>query len=157
MVRLALLISLETPLDFRRRIGFLALLGDCQGFPRRGLASDSTAPAAAVKTPDAKATIKSRQGVRGHMLEAVMVASPVTMEPMSVVCVQSRTSTSTWSELESVPRAQPTRPRVSANRSGVVRDNSASADSSDVTSGMCEQSVPRCVAVVSGRGGIWRR
>jgi fatty-acyl-CoA synthase len=31
---------------------------------------------------DAKATIKSRQGVRGHMLEAVMVASPLTMEPV---------------------------------------------------------------------------
>ena len=69
----------------------------------------------------------------------------------------SRTSIPTRSELDSVPRAQPTRPRVSAIRSGVVRDNSASADSSDVTSGMCEQSVPRCVAAVSGRGGIWRR
>jgi len=31
---------------------------------------------------DAKATIKSRQGVRGHMLEAVMVASPLTLEPV---------------------------------------------------------------------------
>ena len=59
--------------------------------------------------------------------------------------------------LDSVSRAQPVRPRMSAKRNDVVRDNSASADSSDVTTGMCVPSVPCDVNSMPGRGGSCRR